>query len=394
MTGPAAAADRVPVPARPPRRIVFTADFLRASPYHWRPTQHFNALWLKQLFGESLRQATGLPSELMMWDHDSVAGGGFDAGLVAQIYDAFGVPRNIHGWVRIFNADRMPPQVEALILSRVRDALVVGFEMPPFLEALLTRHGIPFVDVINHPVRFLDDIMFGLRGNLAPIDRALAQEAVSEDWLRLMAGIQAAAAQRLFRREIPDDSALFLMQMEHDRSQVDGRRFVKAVEFMDRIAGLAARHERLFVKTHPLQPRAPQAMAILGAFPNAEAIDANFYTLAATSQVRTVAALSSSTITEAAYFGKAAEYLFRPPYRFARGGDMPSGGDYVGVYHKYLEPDFWRRLLREVVETTPEDGMRVAEKPNRLRLSLREFWNFNEIDTDFAVEAYLRAHPR
>ena len=376
-------------PASAPQRIVFTGDFLRASPYYWRPTQHFNARWLQQLFGEALRQATGLPNELVMWSHDSVSGG-LDGNAVAQIHDAFGVPRNVQGWVRIFNEQSCPPQVEALLVHLFRDALVVGFEMPPMVEAVLMRHGIPFIDVINHPVRFLDDLMFGMRSNLAPVARGLAARAVREDWLRLMGSIQAAAAGRLFRQTLVPDSALFLMQMEHDRSQVDGQRFVGVTEFMGRIGEIAKRHERLYVKAHPLAPQAPQTMAILGQFPNAERIEANFYTLCATDAITRVAAMSSSTVTEAGYFGKRADYVFQPPFRFARDGALPQGREYVGLYNDYLAPDFWRGILSGVMETTPEDDMRVPEKPNRLRLSLREFWNFNEIDTDFATELWMR----
>ena len=100
--------------------------------------------------------------------------------------------------------------------------------------------------------------------------------------------------------------------------------------------------------------------------------------------------MRSSTVTEAGYFGKRADYVFQPPFRFARDGALPQGREYVGLYNDYLAPDFWRGILSGVMETTPEDDMRVPEKPNRLRLSLREFWNFNEIDTDFATELWMR----
>lgn len=382
------------MPATAPRRIVFTGDFLRASPYYWRPTQHFNAQWLKQLFGEALRQATGLPSDLVMWNHDSVQNGQLDGQAIARIHEAFGVPCNVQGWVRIFNEGSCPPQVEALLRHLFRDALVIGFEMPPMVEAVLQRAGIPYVDVINHPVRFLDDLMFGMRSNLAPVGQALAARAVPENYLRLMGSIQAAAAGRLFRRTLVPDSALFLMQMEHDRSQVDGQRFVGVTEFMGQIGEIAKRHDKLYVKAHPLAPKAPQTMAILGQFPNAERIEANFYTLCASDAITRVAAMSSSTVTEAGYFGTEAEYVFKPPFRFALDGAMPEPGEYVGLYNHYLAPDFWRGILGDVMATTPTDGITVPEKPNRLRLSLREFWNFNEIDTDFATELWMRKHGK
>jgi hypothetical protein len=47
-----------------------------------------------------------------------------------------------------------------------------------------------------------------------------------------------------------------------------------------------------------------------------------------------------------------------------------------------LAPDFWRHVLAPHAPVTPLDGMRLPAKPNRLRIALDSFWNFQEIDTD------------
>jgi hypothetical protein len=47
-----------------------------------------------------------------------------------------------------------------------------------------------------------------------------------------------------------------------------------------------------------------------------------------------------------------------------------------------LSIDFWRGVLSPHAETSAPDGVRLPPKPNRLRISLDSFWNFNEIDTD------------
>jgi len=47
-----------------------------------------------------------------------------------------------------------------------------------------------------------------------------------------------------------------------------------------------------------------------------------------------------------------------------------------------LTPDFWRFVLGPHMEVTQPDGMRLRPKPNRLRIGLDSFWNYQEIDTD------------
>ena len=47
-----------------------------------------------------------------------------------------------------------------------------------------------------------------------------------------------------------------------------------------------------------------------------------------------------------------------------------------------LTPDFWRTVLALHTPVTAADGMRLRPKPNRLRIALDSFWNYQQIDTD------------
>ncbi len=372
------------------RRIVFTGDFLRPSPYRWRPTQHYNIRWLRQLLGAPLSLATRLPIETVVWGRGSVASEGVDGAAAALIYEAFGLPRSSDGWARLSTAAAAPDLVETFIHGLFRDALVIGFETPPMLEGCLRRVGVPHIDVINHPARFLDDIFLGFRSDLAAVRAALARHAVREDLLRLMAGVQAAAAQRLFEKALEPRSLLFLMQVADDRSQIRDGAFVGATDYLEEIAALARGFSRVYVKEHPLQPRSPHSRAILARCPNAETAAENFYSLVATDQIAAVASLSSSATVEAAYFGKAAHFLLGAPYALARDGRAPAPHEHVGVFDAFLTPDFWREALDGTAPVTAPDGLRPPFKPNRLRASLRSFWGFNQIDTDAAVAPPLR----
>jgi hypothetical protein len=47
-----------------------------------------------------------------------------------------------------------------------------------------------------------------------------------------------------------------------------------------------------------------------------------------------------------------------------------------------LTPDFWRIVPAPYAQVAAADGMRLPPKPNRLRIVLDSFWNYQEIDTD------------
>jgi hypothetical protein len=49
---------------------------------------------------------------------------------------------------------------------------------------------------------------------------------------------------------------------------------------------------------------------------------------------------------------------------------------------RILTPDFWRMVLAPHCPVTAADGVRLVPKPNRLRIALDSFWNYQQIDTD------------
>jgi len=44
-------------------------------------------------------------------------------------------------------------------------------------------------------------------------------------------------------------------------------------------------------------------------------------------------------------------------------------------------PDFWRMVLKPHASVLSPDGVRLPAKPNRLRIALDSFGNFQKIDT-------------
>lgn len=368
----------------PVRHILFSGDFLRPSNAALRPTQHYNIRWLRNLFGTQLEMAVGLPQSVLSWGYDSVTDGRLTTADVSAIYNAFGLPPDINAWAAIYALDELPTRVEALFDQFFEGSLVIGFELPPYLTHYLDRRGIPYVGATIHPVRFLDDIFLGLRSNVPALQDVLFEHRIDEAFIRTMAGIQRASAARAMPMAVPEKSALFLMQTWYDQSQLRDGRFVTIDDYLDKIVAIASRHSTFLVKEHPLAPN-PGTILLQARIPNLRMVTGNVYGFMSLPQITTVGTISSSVGVEASYFGVRTEFLLGSPLTRRITEADPADG-YVGIFDACLAPDFWRKLLSTLLPVTEPDGITIPFKPNRLRIGMRSFWNFNEIDTDIPVQ--------
>ena len=363
------------------KRVVFTGDFMRPSPDGSRPTQHHNIRWLCNLLSSQISMATGLPHEVLSWNSAGVRDGRLGDGDIHRIYQMLGLRCDIRSWAAIFDQDQLPACVERLFQALFAESLVVGFELPPYLENFLSRNEIPFVGLTMHPVRFLDDIFFGVRSNILSSQEHIFQYRIDEAFVRAMAGIQKASAARYFPDiSVKSDSALFLMQTWYDQSQIRNGRFTDVSEHLADIVDMAADHREFLVKEHPLLPN-PATPMLQARIPNLRMVTGNVYGYMALPEIKTIGTISSSVGVEADYFGVNAQTILHNPVPLRRRDDDVTDA-YVGVYDAFLQTDFWRNILRPILRVTPQDGCIIPPKPNRLRISMRAFWNFNEIDSD------------
>ena len=108
----------------------------------------------------------------------------------------------------------------------------------------------------------------------------------------------------------------------------------------------------------------------------------NLYRLMSLPQVAAVLTVNSSVAYEAPYFGKRVHTLAPLPLRIGWRGAVDQPGLYASLDDQVLSVDFWRLALAPHTPVSAADGVRLPPKPNRLRIALDSFWNFQEIDTD------------
>jgi hypothetical protein len=273
--------------------------------------------------------------------------------------------------------------IATLILRPLRGQFVVGYEMPPYLARLLDLHAIPYIDVRLHPVRFMDDLLFAVRASHGPTREALSALAVHENDVLVTAGLREAMCQLISDAAVPADTLIVIGQRPHDSSQIVHGRFFDAMEYRDEIASICARHRAVLLKPHPHEREHSLLTVVAGIAPNVlGVVDDNLYRLLAMPEISSVLTVSSSAGIEASYFAKRvyalAETNLEPRWR----GDEMTRETHASLDDVVLSVDFWRRVLAPHAAVSALDGARLPPKPNRLRIALDSFWNFNEIDTD------------
>ena len=259
----------------------------------------------------------------------------------------------------------------------------LAYEMPPWLVRLLDEHAVPYVDLRLHPVRFLDDLLFAARASVLETQAALRSMAVQESEVFATAGLREAMCRFISEARVPDNTLLVAGQRRFDSTQIVGGTFFDAFPLAAEIHAICARYPAVVLKPHPLD-RHHSLLEVAAAAPARVigVIDDNVYRMLSLPQISAVLTVNSGLAHEAPYFGKHVHALAPLPIRFGWLGAAPDVGCHASLDDFVLTPDFWRMVLAPHVPVTAADGMRLRPKPNRLRIALDSFWNFQEIDTD------------
>ena len=286
-------------------------------------------------------------------------------------------------WASVYQSLPQRDATADLLLRRLENQFCVGYELPPFLIRTLDRAGLPWIDIRLHPVRFLDDLLFAVRNSDPATQAALLQILVPESQAIVAAGLLEAMGQLVSDATVPSDTLIVIGQRPMDSSQIIEGLFFDAFRCSAEIAAICARHKAVVLKPHP-QPDEPHSLLLVAsAQPNLRGvIGDNLYRMLAMPQVSAVLTVNSSIAYEAGYFGKTVHALAPLPLRLTWRGDALDPAAYLSLDDQVLTPDFWRLVLAPYTAVTPADGMRLPPKPNRLRIALDSFWNFQQVDTD------------
>ncbi|MFH5925787.1 hypothetical protein [Roseomonas xinghualingensis] len=302
-----------------------------------------------------------------------------------RLYELWGAEKSWRGWATIFDAGFAPEGVLAEMEGTYRDSIVIGFELPEAMKRIFSLLGIPFIDFSIHPVRFLQDIFFAVQTNDAAVFEAMLPDHAEPGAFYGPAGLLAATALK-FRPDLrPSAETLVVGQTRIDRALVRGGRIVDLSDFAPALRKVVGDGGVTF-KPHPY---AHSDFGLLATGISLRAMNItheNVYALMVSEGLRQVVGVSSSVLVEAPYFGLEAHILYQSPFDIpgCRADAVP--GQHLSIIDEWADADFWRRILAPLVPVTRPDGQRFRRPPNALRTSLRNFWGYNELTTDFQVK--------
>lgn len=346
-------------------RILLTGDILRPLTSDPRCSESVRRIqWFEDLLMLPLAEVTPLPVTRLACE------GRLD---IATLYGAAGLPPSPDSWAQLYAGELAAP-LQQLLLDLFRDSLVISIELPPSIAQLLHRAGIPVIDAMVDPIRFLLDVPLGWRSPFPEVRQALEPFRVSPFEVRRHVAQIKAKGRWLAPVEIPPNATLLLGQVADDSALIDPRRGVRATwaDFADRVEALKMQGPIIW-RPHPHNPSAPAAIAdLLG---DAARSSGNFYQLLGDDRLARVAAISSGGVVEARAFGKEGIHFMD---RMA-GITVPGWSATVPVVGEWLSPHFWSAVLAPLVETRRDVPMLVVE-PHAFRRSINCDWGFGWID--------------
>lgn len=268
-----------------------------------------------------------------------------------------------------------------------RNSLFVGYELSQPTRAVLDRANIPWIDIWLHPVRFADDILFAFRASDPDVQARLDTFSIQEDALFAQADLLKIQNYRGFAKfdaRLVDGAAVFAGQMARDKSVLSENGFLGLLDFEEAFVELTRHYPHLYFAPHPNEPRlGRETRAFLDGFRNVSMTDAPMYHLMADRRIVGVAAISSSVLEEARYFGKAVHRFAPPPFPL-------SGQDrYVPVFQAFCFPHFWAEILGGLTPTHPSEPGAFLDPKNKLRQALSFYWGYRHIDRTEAIAGSL-----
>lgn len=363
-------------------KIIVTGDMLRPSVDGKENDQKINITWLYHLLKFPLSQSTSINIEVLNWEQKS---GAFDSKKFYKLNNHESMPKD---WIALYHSSNFSKASLKYMKKYFDNTLVIGFELPEIFMKMFDELNITYIDLIIHPIRYMDDVFFGIRTNHPSIFQKVKQHQLHSQTFSIYAGIHNATVSRMPKKwRFEKNSALFTGQVEIDKSLIKDGKILSILDYKEEFSNIAKRYKKVYFKKHPYAKGNNEVDAFLQTFKNIEFIDENFYYLLRQEEIEAVYSISSSTVLEAKYWGKESDYFHKNPFNLLHDDDHNFNTTaYLPVYEKFLLPYFWSDVLSDVIETSSMPHIELPEKPNRLRNSLQNYWGYNFLDIDILLK--------
>lgn len=362
-------------------KIIFTGDLLRISgDISKRDLIAKNSHWLHQILHRQIKYATKKEVTIVEWQTSSEFSGN-------HVFNLFGLEANTENWSKLYFQEEIPIKVLCYFEQFFQNALVIGFEISPFMMNVFSRLQIPCVNVAWDPVRFMDDIFFCFSTNRPEIFDRLLPYQLNELLIHQAADMQRA---RFMRQgtTIDIEGTLVFGQTYVDRSLIEKNRIRELEEFESDLLRLRKKSE-VFFKIHPFDFKIEQRKQFAKRLKlNLLNSTYNTYDLFCAESIKHVAAISSGTTVEARFFDKSSETFMPTYYQYHQNTTVFDEAVCVPVFDDFLTTNFWADILSPFLKNTYTVKQKMAFKPNRMRQANCSFWGYQEPNNEQIAVKY------
>lgn len=285
---------------------------------------------------------------------------------------------NQQAWNELYY--KLPAKAENYLLQYIpKKCLVITYEQPKWLEKLLKKNDIDYIDIRISPIRFARDLYIAIHSNNNRITKKLAQFKVSEEEIRLEASLVIAQARNNPKPDLQDNSIIYIGQTENDASLVSKNGSFLSLKDFD--IQKYINNKKLYYIPHPwAQDYAILEYQRLSKFANdVTLLNENIYNLLGSSFALNFLAISSGVLQEAHYFNKKAHMLHT--------SICPLNGknSYSSIHFEQLiQPIFWHKILN-IKRQNPKIKKLPPLIPNHLRELHNVWWGYGKFKKQFSI---------
>ncbi len=260
-----------------------------------------------------------------------------------------------------------------------KDDIIIGYELSNQTRRVLENIGATYIDIWLHPIRYLDDVLFGLCSNNVSVHSLLNEFNINSEAYHLYADrlkVQNYRGHRRSNIKLKANSALFVGQTLTDKAIFHDNKMLTLLDFKNEFETAVKKYDHVYYSRHPfVKDGDEEILNYLKRFKNVSLNNDPAYHLLASPEIEYVFSISSSVVHEAKYFGKKTDFLYRPVITI--GNDI---SNYQSVMHEIFYGSFWSKILSPVISTRDLKPVEYFSGKDKTRDALSFYWGYRNID--------------
>lgn len=286
-------------------------------------------------------------------------------------------------WLQIYDYKNISEDCLDYYYKFIKDSLVIYIEMPIIFKRIHNILNVPYIDLTVHPIRFLDDHLFGFSTNERLIFDRMKKYQVDEHMFYMQANMIKSIVD-YNPLPIIENSALIAGQTNIDKALYSEGKCLSIMDFANEIEKMGRIYDCVYYKAHPFNTDLKRIHDFLKQYDFVKLCpsDWNTYKILSNSNLKKVYAITSGVLYEAKYFEKEAESLYKPYLHFDYSHECEfSEETYLSIYNEYINPFFWKNILQDIISINEDcQNCDMDFRPNRIRATFNDYWAYTELD--------------